>query len=102
MEAKKEDLKKLTHVTDKKRRTYAAMVHCLDYGTKRVLASLKSTGVYENTLIIFLSDNAGALNLGATNTPLNGGKRGSNIQQDRHQQGRIISGAEKKAYRSKK
>lgn len=76
MEAKQEDLEKLAHIEDKRRRIYAAMVHCVDYGVKRVIDSLKATDEYENTLIIFLSDNGGATNLGASNAPLKGGKRG--------------------------
>ncbi len=76
MEAKQEDLEKMAHIKDRKRRTYAAMVHCVDYGVKRVVDALKSTGVYGNTLIIFLSDNGGVPKLGASNAPLKGGKRG--------------------------
>ncbi|QDT66326.1 sulfatase-like hydrolase/transferase [Calycomorphotria hydatis] len=76
MEAKEEDLQKFAHITEKKRRVYAAMVHCMDYVIGRVVDSLKLTETYENTLIIFLSDNGGATNLGASNAPLRGGKRG--------------------------
>lgn len=76
IEAKPEDIAKMAHIKDKKRQKYAAMVHCVDYGVKRVVDALKSTGAYENTLIIFLSDNGGAPGHGASNAPLKGGKRG--------------------------
>jgi len=38
---------------------YAAMVDCMDQGIGRIVASLKETGQYENTLILFLQDNGG-------------------------------------------
>ncbi|MDF7826714.1 sulfatase-like hydrolase/transferase [Pontiellaceae bacterium B12227] len=74
IEAKQEDIDKMAQIKDKMRRKYAAMVHCVDYGVKRVVDALKSTGAYENTLIIFLSDNGGITRF-ADNTPLKGGKR---------------------------
>ncbi len=37
--------------------TYAAMVDCMDQNIGRLMQSLKETGLYENTLILFLSDN---------------------------------------------
>ena len=38
---------------------YAAMVDCMDQGIGRVIAELKRTGQFENTLILFLQDNGG-------------------------------------------
>jgi arylsulfatase A-like enzyme len=38
---------------------YAAMVDCMDRGIGKIVESLKSTGQYENTMIIFLQDNGG-------------------------------------------
>ncbi|MGD8499384.1 MAG: sulfatase-like hydrolase/transferase [Phycisphaerales bacterium] len=38
---------------------YAAMVDCLDQGVGRIVAELKRTGDFENTLIFFLADNGG-------------------------------------------
>ncbi len=37
--------------------TYAAMVELMDEGIGQVVDSLKSEGIYENTLILFLQDN---------------------------------------------
>lgn len=76
MQAKNEDLEKMAHIPNKKRKTYAAMVHCVDYGVKRVVEALKETGTYEDTLIVFLSDNGGLPGHGASNAPLKGQKRG--------------------------
>lgn len=38
---------------------YAAMIDCLDQGIGRVVAELKRTGQYDNTLILFFQDNGG-------------------------------------------
>ena len=38
---------------------YAAQIDCMDQGIGRILQSLKDTGQWENTLIIFLADNGG-------------------------------------------
>lgn len=38
---------------------YAAMIDCLDQGVGRLIASLKESGQWENTLIFFLQDNGG-------------------------------------------
>lgn len=74
LEAKEEDLKLFQHIKDKKRRTYAAMVYAVDRGVKNIVENLKATGQYENTLIVFFSDNGGKLKAGATNYPLREGK----------------------------
>ncbi len=44
--------------------TYAAMVSYLDYQVGEIIKKLKETGEYENTLIIFSSDNGYAYNAG--------------------------------------
>jgi len=74
LEAKEEDLALYQNIKDKKRRTYAAMVHAVDRGVSSLVETLKKTGELDNTLIIFLSDNGGKLTLGATNYPLREGK----------------------------
>ena len=38
---------------------YAAMVDSMDQGIGRIVKALKETGMYENTLILFLQDNGG-------------------------------------------
>lgn len=74
LEAKPEDMARFKSINDKKRKTYAGMVYAVDRGVGRLVQSLKTTGQYENTLIVFLSDNGGKLGLGANNTPLKKGK----------------------------
>ena len=74
LEAKKEDLKMFANIKDKNRRTYAAMVYAVDRGVQKLVKTLKATGEYKNTLIIFYSDNGGRPDKGATNYPLKEGK----------------------------
>ena len=74
MEAKESDLALYADIQDEKRRTYAAMVHAVDRGIDQLIAGLKTNRQYDNTLIVFLSDNGGKVALGADNTPLREGK----------------------------
>ena len=52
----------------------AALIEHLDAGVGRVVEALKAAGQYENTMIVFTSDNGGQLSAGATSGPLRGGK----------------------------
>jgi arylsulfatase A-like enzyme len=52
-----------------------AMLHHLDLGVGRVVDTLKREGVWENTLLFFLTDNGGSKAMGAVNTPLRGAKQ---------------------------
>jgi len=61
--------------------TYAAMIECMDTNIGRVLDHLKKTGQYDNTMILFTSDNGGYLGdakgrngVVTTNAPLRSGK----------------------------
>lgn len=56
-------------------RVHAAMILALDRGIGRVLQALKDTNQYENTLIVFTSDNGGAANgVKHVNSPFRGWK----------------------------
>jgi arylsulfatase A-like enzyme len=59
LEATKEDLAKYTHIEDKNRRIYAAMIDSMDQGIGTVVEALKQSQKLDNTLIFFLSDNGG-------------------------------------------
>ncbi|MCL4201682.1 MAG: sulfatase-like hydrolase/transferase [Pirellulaceae bacterium] len=59
---------------DINRNTLLAMGKRMDDAVGRVVATLKLEGVWENTLLFFLSDNGGPLAQTANNTPLRGGK----------------------------
>lgn len=63
----------VAHIEDGERAAYAAMVVGMDEGIGRVVQTLKDTGVYDNTLIFFYSDNGPHL-LGASAGPYRGHK----------------------------
>src|SRR5690606_18967605 len=68
-------LDRFKHIADEKRRTYAAMVSAMDDGVGRVLDQLEASGVTENTMVFFLSDNGGPQPVnGSDNGILKGGK----------------------------
>lgn len=97
LEAKEEDLKKFSHIKDSDRRTYAAMVYAVDRGVGEMVKALKSTKEYDNTLIVFLSDNGGNLDHGANNNPLKGTKGdtwegGYRVPMFFHWPGKVIAG----------
>lgn len=59
---------------DDNRAKLVALIEHMDDGIGRVIAALDKSGVRDNTLVIFTSDNGGQLNIGASNASLNGGK----------------------------
>ncbi len=61
------------HITNKRRRIYAAMVTCMDDAIGRIVRALQERGLKDNTLIIFCSDNGG-VNSAGSNGPLRGQK----------------------------
>jgi len=77
LQATQQYLKKYAHIKDKGQRIYAAMVDSLDESVRRVVEKLKAIDKYENTMIVFLSDNgcAGYVNGACTNSPFAGFKR---------------------------
>lgn len=74
MQARDDDYASLSHIIDKKRRTYVAMVQALDRAIGRVLDHIEQLSESENTLVVFLSDNGGATNNASWNGPLSGSK----------------------------
>ncbi|AWB68879.1 sulfatase [Saccharobesus litoralis] len=60
LQAPKATIDKYKHIENKERRIYAAMIDEMDQGIGRVIAALKETKQFNNTLIFFLSDNGGA------------------------------------------
>jgi len=62
------------NITDKRAKNVALVEH-LDFNIGRVIDALKRSGLYENTVILFSSDNGGHLPSGASNGNLRGGKQ---------------------------
>jgi arylsulfatase A-like enzyme len=61
LRATKEYLDLYKNIGDDQRRTYAAMVSALDDAVGKITAALDKNGMGANTLIVFHSDNGGAL-----------------------------------------
>lgn len=57
-----------------KRQKIVALIEHLDYNVGRIVDQLESSDLSENTIVIFTSDNGGALKYGASNKPFLGGK----------------------------
>ena len=62
------------NVSEKRAKLIAFIEH-LDDGIGKVIQALKNTGQYENTIIVFSSDNGGLLRDDANNGPLRDGKQ---------------------------
>lgn len=69
-----EKVKKREPGISEKRARLVALTEHMDFGIGKVIQSLKDIGVYEDTLIIFTSDNGGSLRFGSDNGPLREGK----------------------------
>jgi arylsulfatase A-like enzyme len=75
LQAPPELLEKFAHITDERRRTYAAMVWAMDEAVGQLDDALAETGVKDDTLLVFISDNGGPRDNASDNTPLRGTKR---------------------------
>lgn len=74
-QAPKEIYDSLNFIKDHNKRVYYSMIIALDKTVGDIVNHLKNEGVYENTMIIFTSDNGAALySRTVTNEPLVGGK----------------------------
>jgi arylsulfatase A-like enzyme len=73
MQATEKYLAKFASIQDENRRTYAAMTAALDDAVGAVLAKVKSSGLEQNTLVFFHSDNGGPTDVNASrNDPYRG------------------------------
>ncbi len=68
-------MKKFAHIEDVHRRIFAAMLANMDDSVGAVMNQLRKSGLEENTLVFFLSDNGGPTReLTSSNLPLRGEK----------------------------
>jgi len=70
-----EKVKKREPGISDKRANLVALIEHMDAGIGKVMAALRETGLDQNTLVIFTSDNGGQLNVGANNGTLRDGKQ---------------------------
>ncbi|KAK7099073.1 arylsulfatase B-like [Littorina saxatilis] len=62
------------HIQTKDRRVYCGMVSALDEAFGRIAQALEDTGIDDNMLLVFTTDNGGPTYRGANNWPLRGAK----------------------------
>lgn len=68
-------MRKFSHIEDIQRRIFAAMLANMDDSVGAILKQLRKSGLEENTLVFFLSDNGGPTKeLTSSNAPLRGQK----------------------------
>ena len=72
-EAPAEDIKKVTG--DETRDTLMAMIKHLDMGVGEIVSTLRKNDIFDNTLLVFLTDNGGSKTMHANNAPLRGFKQ---------------------------
>ncbi len=71
----KKYFERFSHVKERNKRIYYAMIAALDDAVGEITKKLKELDLEEKTIIFFASDNGGAVYTGATdNAPLKGGK----------------------------
>ena len=76
LQATRDDYEALGDITPHRKRVYAGMVRAVDRSVERILDTLESEGIADNTMVIFTSDNGGAgyIGIDEVNSPFRGWK----------------------------
>ncbi|XP_065187384.1 arylsulfatase B-like [Sycon ciliatum] len=74
LEAPQKYIDMCAHISRMDRRIFCGMMMALDEGIGNITKRLKASGMWENTLIVFTTDNGGQNHVGGNNWPLRGNK----------------------------
>ncbi|RUS71733.1 hypothetical protein EGW08_020498 [Elysia chlorotica] len=74
LEAPEEYYRDFTNIANFDRKVFAGMMSTVDEGVKNITDALKSYGLWDNTILIYSSDNGGEPSYGGSNWPLRGTK----------------------------
>ena len=74
LQARAEIMAKIPQSSNPARDIYKAMVYDVDLAVDEIVKTLKANKLYDDTVIVFTSDNGGAISHGASNFPLRGTK----------------------------
>jgi len=74
LQARAKMLRRVTQSNNPARDIYAAMLLDMDTAVGDIVSKLKEFGLYDDTIIVFTTDNGGAISHGASNYPLRGTK----------------------------
>ena len=77
LEAEPQDLALYQNISWKKQQTYYAMTSAVDRTVGRVVAALKAKGMWENSLLVWTTDNGCPVQVGGSNGAFRGGKGSS-------------------------
>ena len=70
LEAPRDEFRKIKRSRNSVRDIYRAMLSRLDLGVKQVVAELKRQKMWNNTILVFSTDNGGAVSQAGSNHPL--------------------------------
>ncbi|XP_053404319.1 arylsulfatase J-like isoform X2 [Mercenaria mercenaria] len=74
LQAPKAYVDQYEHIHQTSRKIHAGIATCMDDAVGAIVNTLKLRGMWNNTVLIFTTDNGGKINKGSSNLPLRGGK----------------------------